>query len=222
MGSTTSPTTRRSTASSPNASCTTTAGAPVASSTPPSGSRKGMDDRQVTPTRRNQRILIAPQGPPARKGAACQHHPTTTGRQGHLPSSSPSSRGRFDGYSLRVHAISLRGGFLRRVENRHDGAAPEALNNRTKKSLQGIMAASEDTLVSTDFKGDAHSSSWIWSSPRSSAATCQGRGLVRQRVGPTRAGWQIWPDYVARKGCNGPFPRSPLPCGRGSVRDARI
>jgi glyceraldehyde 3-phosphate dehydrogenase len=109
----------------------------------------------------DQRILDLPHKDLRRaRAAACNIIPTTTGAARALSLIIPELEGRFDGYSLRVPTPTVSvADFTAELKNpATTEQLHEALKQAARKSLQGIMACEEDPLVSTDFKGDAHSS----------------------------------------------------------------
>ncbi|MCU0555538.1 MAG: type I glyceraldehyde-3-phosphate dehydrogenase [Syntrophales bacterium] len=144
-----------------NASCTTNCLAPPVSVVHQAfGIEKGMMTTVHSYTN-DQRILDLPHKDLRRaRAAACNIIPTTTGAARALALIIPELEGRFDGYSLRVPTPTVSvadfTAELKKPASTED--LHEALRLAARKSLQGIMACEEDPLVSTDFKGDAHSS----------------------------------------------------------------
>ena len=86
--------------------------------------------------------------------------PTTTGAARALSLVIPELKGRFDGMSLRVPTITV--SVVDFVATVRKGATKDAVNDAYKQaaagSLKGILAYTEEPLVSSDFRGDAHSS----------------------------------------------------------------
>jgi glyceraldehyde 3-phosphate dehydrogenase len=85
--------------------------------------------------------------------------PTTTGAARALALVIPELKGRFDGMSLRVPTITV--SVVDFVATVREEATKEAINDAYKQaaagSLNGILAFSDEPLVSSDFRGDAHS-----------------------------------------------------------------
>ena len=144
-----------------NASCTTNCLAPPVSVVHAAfGIEKGMMTTVHSYTN-DQRILDLPHKDLRRaRAAACNIIPTTTGAARALALIIPDLEGRFDGYSLRVPTPTVSVADFTAELKKSAGTEElrEALRQAAGKSLQGIMACEEDPLVSTDFKGDAHSS----------------------------------------------------------------
>jgi glyceraldehyde 3-phosphate dehydrogenase len=144
-----------------NASCTTNCLAPPVSVVHAAfGIEKGMMTTIHSYTN-DQRILDLPHKDLRRaRAAACNIIPTTTGAARALSLIIPELEGRFDGYSLRVPTPTVSvADFTAELKNpATTEQLHEALKQAARKSLQGIMACEEDPLVSTDFKGDTHSS----------------------------------------------------------------
>src|SRR5947199_283148 len=92
--------------------------------------------------------------------AAANIIPTTTGAARALALVIPELKGRFDGMSLRVPTVTV--SVVDFVATVRKEATKEAVNDAYKQaaagSLKGILAYTEEPLVSTDFRGDAHSS----------------------------------------------------------------
>jgi glyceraldehyde 3-phosphate dehydrogenase len=86
--------------------------------------------------------------------------PTTTGAARALALVIPELKGRFDGMSLRVPTVTV--SVVDFVANVRKEASREAVNDAFKEaaagSLKGILAFTDEPLVSTDFRGDSHSS----------------------------------------------------------------
>ncbi len=144
-----------------NASCTTNCLAPPVSVVHAAfGIEKGMMTTIHSYTN-DQRILDLPHKDLRRaRAAACNIIPTTTGAARALSLIIPELEGRFDGYSLRVPTptVSVADFTAELKKTATTEELREALKQAARKSLQGIMACEEDPLVSTDFKGDTHSS----------------------------------------------------------------
>jgi glyceraldehyde 3-phosphate dehydrogenase len=144
-----------------NASCTTNCLAPPVKVIHEAfGIEKGMMTTIHSYTN-DQRILDLPHKDLRRARAAFQNIiPTTTGAAKALALVIPELAGRFDGYSLRVPTPTVSivdfAAELRTKTTTQD--LRQALRHAAVKSMKDIMACEEGRLVSTDFKGDAHSS----------------------------------------------------------------
>jgi glyceraldehyde 3-phosphate dehydrogenase len=144
-----------------NASCTTNCLAPVAKILHDTfGIRKGLMTTIHAYTN-DQRILDLPHKDPRRaRAAALNIIPTTTGAAKAVAQVIPELEGKFDGFALRVPTPTV--SIVDFVAELEKEATKEEINNafRTaaKGELRGILAYSEDPLVSTDLKGDEHSS----------------------------------------------------------------
>jgi glyceraldehyde 3-phosphate dehydrogenase len=86
--------------------------------------------------------------------------PTTTGAARALALVIPELKGRFDGMSLRVPTVTV--SVVDFVATLRKPATKEEVNAAFKAAasgpLSGILAYTEEPLVSSDFRGDAHSS----------------------------------------------------------------
>ena len=109
----------------------------------------------------DQRILdLAHKDKRRARAAALNIIPTTTGAAKAVALVIPDLKGKFDGYSLRVPTPTVSiVDFVAEVEK---PTSAEELNRLFKAAadgaLKGILAYSEDSLVSMDLKGDSHSS----------------------------------------------------------------
>ncbi|ABK17157.1 type I glyceraldehyde-3-phosphate dehydrogenase [Syntrophobacter fumaroxidans] len=109
----------------------------------------------------DQRILDLPHKDPRRARAAAQNIiPTTTGAAKALSLVIPGMEGRFDGYSLRVPTPTVSVvDFTAVLEKETDTETLRAvLKEASEKELKGILQCCEEPLVSSDFKGNPHSS----------------------------------------------------------------
>ncbi|NLI34297.1 MAG: type I glyceraldehyde-3-phosphate dehydrogenase [Deltaproteobacteria bacterium] len=109
----------------------------------------------------DQRILDLPHKDPRRARAAAQNIiPTTTGAAKALALVIPGMEGRFDGYSLRVPTPTVSVvDFTAVLEKETDTETLRSvLKDSAGKELKGILDCSEEPLVSSDFKGNPHSS----------------------------------------------------------------
>jgi glyceraldehyde 3-phosphate dehydrogenase (phosphorylating) len=86
--------------------------------------------------------------------------PTTTGAARALALVIPELKGRFDGMSLRVPTVTV--SIVDFVATVRKETSVQAVNDAFKAAaagpLQGILAFTDEPLVSTDFRGDSHSS----------------------------------------------------------------
>ena len=110
----------------------------------------------------DQRILDVAHNDPRRARAAGQNIiPTTTGAAHALALVIPELKGKFDGFCLRVPTATVSRGRLRRQletadqRRRRQRGLPR---RRPQRPLKGILDYTDEPLVSTDFRGDAHSS----------------------------------------------------------------
>jgi len=144
-----------------NASCTTNCLAPpVMTVHKRFGIVKGMMTTIHSYTN-DQRILDLPHRDPRRaRSAGVNIIPTTTGAARALALVLPDLAGRFDGYSLRVPTPTVSVvDFTAILETETDTEALRAaLKEAAAGELSGIMKFAEEPLVSSDYKGDPHSS----------------------------------------------------------------
>jgi glyceraldehyde 3-phosphate dehydrogenase len=86
--------------------------------------------------------------------------PTTTGAAKAMSLVIPELKGRFDGFSLRVPTPTVSVIDLVAVTERPVSAdsANQALRDAAAGPMKGLLAYTEEPLVSMDFKGDEHSS----------------------------------------------------------------
>ncbi|HAJ26329.1 MAG TPA: type I glyceraldehyde-3-phosphate dehydrogenase [Syntrophus sp. (in: bacteria)] len=144
-----------------NASCTTNCLAPpVLVIHQVFGIEKGMMTTIHSYTN-DQRILDMAHKDLRRARAAGQNIiPTTTGAAKALSLVIPELAGRFDGYSLRVPTptVSIVDFTAELKTKTTTDYLRKVLIMAARKSLKGIMACEEDRLVSSDFKGNEHSS----------------------------------------------------------------
>ena len=144
-----------------NASCTTNCLAPpVLVIHQVFGIEKGMMTTVHSYTN-DQRILDLSHKDLRRARAAAQNIiPTTTGAAKALAFVIPDLAGRFDGYSLRVPTptVSIVDFTAELKTKTTTDYLRKVLVMASRKSLKGIMACEEERLVSTDFRGNEHSS----------------------------------------------------------------
>ncbi len=144
-----------------NASCTTNCLAPAALVVHKAfGILRGMMTTVHAYTN-DQRILDMPHKDLRRARAAAMNIiPTSTGAARALSLVIPELKGRFDGYALRVPTPTV--SVVDAVMDLERETSTEELHNALKKasrtSLKGIMACEDQPLVSSDFRGNDHSS----------------------------------------------------------------
>lgn len=94
------------------------------------------------------------------RAAAANIIPTSTGAARALALVIPELKGRFDGMSLRVPTITV--SVVDFVATIRQEATRDAINDAFKAAaagpLKGILDYTDEPLVSTDFRGDSHSS----------------------------------------------------------------
>jgi glyceraldehyde 3-phosphate dehydrogenase (phosphorylating) len=144
-----------------NASCTTNCLAPAAKVIFDNfGIEKGMMTTVHSYTN-DQRILDVVHSDLRRaRAAAANIIPTSTGAARALALVIPELKGKFDGFSLRVPTITV--SVVDFVAILSKPASKEAVNDAFKAAAQGpmkgILDYTEEPLVSSDFRGDDHSS----------------------------------------------------------------
>ena len=144
-----------------NASCTTNCLAPAAKVLNDSfGIERGMMNTIHSYTN-DQRILDQVHKDLRRaRTAGANIIPTTTGAARALALVIPELKGRFDGMSLRVPTVTV--SVVDFVANVRKEASRESVNEAFKQAatgpMNGILDYTEEPLVSTDFRGDSHSS----------------------------------------------------------------
>ncbi len=143
-----------------NASCTTNCLAPVAKVLHDSfGIKRGLMTTIHAYTN-DQRILDLPHKDLRRaRAAALNIIPTSTGAAKAVALVIPELKGKFDGYSLRVPTPTVSVvDFTAELEQEvTKDQVNAALKAAAEGDLKGIMAYSEEPLVSTDLRGDSHS-----------------------------------------------------------------
>jgi glyceraldehyde 3-phosphate dehydrogenase len=143
-----------------NASCTTNCLAPVAKVVQDEfGIVRGLMTTVHAYTN-DQRILDFPHKDLRRaRAAALSIIPTTTGAAQAVSLVIPELEGKFDGFALRVPTPTV--SIVDFVAELEKSASVEAINDALQAAadgkLAGILAYSEDPLVSVDLKGDEHS-----------------------------------------------------------------
>jgi glyceraldehyde 3-phosphate dehydrogenase len=144
-----------------NASCTTNCLAPTAKVLNDTfGIERGLMDTIHSYTN-DQRILdVVHKDLRRARTAGMNIIPTTTGAARALALVIPELKGRFDGMSLRVPTVTV--SVVDFVATVRKETSKEAVNDAFKQAaagpLKGILDYTEEPLVSSDFRGDAHSS----------------------------------------------------------------
>jgi len=144
-----------------NASCTTNCLAPAAKVVHDNWVIKRGLMNTIHSYTNDQRILdVAHKDPRRARAAALNIIPTTTGAAKALALVIPDLKGKFDGFSLRVPTPTVSVvDFTAELEK---DVTLEELNQAFRDAaagpLQGILGASDEPLVSTDFRGDSRSS----------------------------------------------------------------
>jgi glyceraldehyde 3-phosphate dehydrogenase len=144
-----------------NASCTTNCLAPIAKVIHECfGLRKGWMTTVHSYTN-DQQLLDLPHKDLRRaRAAALSIIPTTTGAATAVGEVLPELKGRLDGFAMRVPTPNVSVVDLNAVVDRKTtaDAVNAAFRDAANGRLKGILACSEEELVSIDFKGNAHSS----------------------------------------------------------------
>ncbi len=144
-----------------NASCTTNCLAPTAKVLNDAfGIERGLMDTIHSYTN-DQRILdVVHKDLRRARTAGMNIIPTTTGAARALALVIPELKGRFDGMSLRVPTVTV--SVVDFVATIRKEATKESINEAFKQAaaapLKGILDYTEEPLVSSDFRGDSHSS----------------------------------------------------------------
>lgn len=144
-----------------NASCTTNALAPVVKVLQDNfGIRKGLMNTTHAYTN-DQRLLDLPH-PDPRRGRAAQLSmiPTTTGAAKIIGKIIPELAGKIDGFAVRVPTptVSLVDFVAELAKPATAEEVNQALQTAANGALRGILAYSEEPLVSVDYKGSPYSS----------------------------------------------------------------
>ena len=144
-----------------NASCTTNCLAPVAKVLHDSfGIEAGLMTTVHSYTS-DQRLLDAPHSDLRRaRAAALSVIPTTTGAAKAMALVMPELKGKFHGISLRVPTPNV--SLVDLAVMTRDPVSAETINEALREAaasdLKGILAVTEEELVSSDFKGNSNSS----------------------------------------------------------------
>jgi glyceraldehyde 3-phosphate dehydrogenase len=144
-----------------NASCTTNCLAPVAKVLHDSfGIEAGLMTTVHSYTS-DQRLLDAPHSDLRRaRAAALSVIPTTTGAAKAMALVMPELKGKFHGISLRVPTPNV--SLVDLAVTTRDAVSAETINEALREAaasdLKGILAVTEEELVSSDFKGNSNSS----------------------------------------------------------------
>lgn len=142
------------------ASCTTNCLAPVAATIMKNfGIKRGLMTTVHSYTN-DQRILDLPHSDLRRaRAAAVSMIPTTTGAAKAIGEVIPELKGKMDGFALRVPTPTV--SVVDLVVETDKPVTVEGANSAFKAAavgdLQGVMAVSNEPLVSIDYKGDRHS-----------------------------------------------------------------
>jgi len=144
-----------------NASCTTNCLAPAAKVVHDRWTiRRGLMNTIHSYTN-DQRILdVAHKDPRRARAAGLNIIPTTTGAAKALSLVIPDLKGKFDGFSLRVPTPTVSVvDFTAELDKEVTlEELNQAFRDEAAGSLKGILGASDEPLVSTDFRGDTRSS----------------------------------------------------------------
>ncbi len=144
-----------------NASCTTNCLAPLAKVIHQKfGLKKGWMTTIHSYTN-DQQLLDLPHKDLRRaRAAALSMIPTSTGAATAVGEVLPELKGRLDGFAMRVPTPNVSVVDLAAIVDRKTSAQDvnAALKEAADGALKGILAYSEEELVSVDFKGNAHSS----------------------------------------------------------------
>jgi len=144
-----------------NASCTTNCLAPVAKVI---HEKFGIKTAQMTTIHsytNDQHLLDLPHKDLRRaRAAALSMIPTSTGAAKAVALVLPELKGKFDGISVRVPTpnVSLVDVVIDVEKETSSDEVNKALKDAANEELQGILAYSEEPLVSSDFKGNSNSS----------------------------------------------------------------
>ncbi|HEY0100684.1 MAG TPA: type I glyceraldehyde-3-phosphate dehydrogenase [Pyrinomonadaceae bacterium] len=144
-----------------NASCTTNCLAPVAKVIHENFRIKTAQMTTIHSYTNDQQLLDLPHKDMRRaRAAALSMIPTSTGAAKAVALVLPELKGKFDGISVRVPTpnVSLVDVVMEVETETTTEAVNTALKNAAGEELQGILAFSEEPLVSIDFRGNPYSS----------------------------------------------------------------
>jgi glyceraldehyde 3-phosphate dehydrogenase len=144
-----------------NASCTTNCLAPVAKVIHEKFGIKNALMNTIHSYTNDQQLLDLPHKDLRRaRAAALSMIPTSTGAAKAVALVIPDLKGKFDGISVRVPTPNV--SLVDVVMNVEKATSAEEVNQALKDAangpMKGILAVSEEPLVSIDFKGNSHSS----------------------------------------------------------------
>ena len=121
------------------------------------------------------------------RAAALSMIPTTTGAAKALSEVLPELKGKLDGIAMRVPTPNV--SLVDLTVARREAGRPRKRSTRRSRRprrtapLKGILAVTDEPLVSIDFNGDPHSATVDLLSTMVIGRPGQGAGLVRQREG---------------------------------------
>jgi glyceraldehyde 3-phosphate dehydrogenase len=144
-----------------NASCTTNCLAPVAKVIHEKFGIKNALMNTIHSYTNDQQLLDLPHKDLRRaRAAALSMIPTSTGAAKAIALVIPDLKGKFDGISVRVPTpnVSLVDVVMTLEKSTTTEEVNQALKDAANEELKGILAFSEEPLVSIDFKGNPHSS----------------------------------------------------------------
>src|SRR5438046_2643763 len=144
-----------------NASCTTNCLAPVAKVIHENFGIKTAQMTTIHSYTNDQHLLDLPHKDLRRaRAAALSMIPTSTGAAKAVALVLPELKGKFDGISVRVPTpnVSLVDVVIDVEKETNAEEVNRALKNAANEELEGILAFSEEPLVSSDFKGNSNSS----------------------------------------------------------------
>src|SRR5436853_3473734 len=144
-----------------NASCTTNCLAPVAKVIHENFGIKNAQMTTIHSYTNDQQLLDLPHKDLRRaRAAALNMIPTSTGAAKAVALVLPELKGKFDGISVRVPTpnVSLVDVVIDVEKETSSEEVNKALKDAANEELNGILAFSEEPLVSSDFKGNSNSS----------------------------------------------------------------
>src|SRR3954469_11786341 len=144
-----------------NASCTTNCLAPVAKVVHEKFGIKSAQMTTIHSYTNDQQLLDLPHKDLRRaRAAALSMIPTSTGAAKAVALVLPELKGKFDGISVRVPTpnVSLVDVVMELEKPATSEEVNTALKNAANEELRGILGFSEEPLVSSDYKGNSHSS----------------------------------------------------------------